>query len=93
MCGILADAPWVVGLRLRRLAGGGSAAGDELALMVAEKWYAHRAYVKALASGVMGRSPGEVAANTFAYYGTWVEDNRRRLSEGELAGLNAGKSS
>jgi hypothetical protein len=83
MCGILADAPWVVGLRLRRLVRGGTAAGDELALMVAEKYYAHAAYVKALATGIMGRSPGEVAANTFAYYGAWVGDNRRRLSEGK----------
>lgn len=81
-CGILADAPWVIGLRLLRLASGGRAAREELALMVAEKWFAHAACVEALAGERFGRSPGEIAAGTIAYYGQWVSDNRRRLSTG-----------
>ena len=80
-CGILADAPWVVGLRLLRLAGGGKAGREEMALMITEKWFAHEAWAKALASGKLGRSPGEIAAGTFAFYGQWVRDNRERLSE------------
>ncbi len=92
MCGILADAPWVIGLRLRRLARGGAAAGDELGLMVAEKWYANKGVASAIATGRMGRSPREIAANVIGFYGQWVSDNRRRLSAGERAGGIAGES-
>jgi hypothetical protein len=84
-CGIaamLADAPWVAGLRLRRLARGGAPSRYELALMVAEKYVAHAAYARALASGGFGGNGRQWCAFTVAYYGRWVSDNRRRLSRG-----------
>jgi hypothetical protein len=82
-CRIAVDTPWVVGPRLLRLAGGGEAARDELALMVAEKWFAHAAYAKAVAKGTMGRSLRDIAAGTLGYYGLWIRHNRRRLAAGE----------
>jgi len=79
------DAGLVIRLRSLRLAKGGRPAGRELAVMVAEKWYGHSAYAKALATGRLGRSPREIAAGTLSFYGTWVRDNRERLSRGHGA--------
>ena len=82
-CRLASDAAWVVGLRSLRLARGGRPALREAALMVTEKWYAHAAYARALATGQLGRSPGAIAAGTIAYFGIWVADNRRRLTVDE----------
>lgn len=82
LAAILADATWVAGLRLRRLAGGGAPARRELALMVTEKYFAHATYARALASGELGGNGRQLCAFTVAYYGCWVSDNRRRLSRG-----------
>jgi len=77
------DAAWVVRLRLVRLAGGGEPARREMALMAAEKYHGHTAYVEAVASGKLGRSARSIAAGTLAFYGLWISDNRRRLAEGD----------
>lgn len=80
-CGMAVDAACVIWLRSLRLAGGGKRARRELALMTAEKWHAHKAYGRELAKGRFGRSPRSIAASTLAFYGLWIRDNRRRLSE------------
>ncbi|MDG2002735.1 MAG: hypothetical protein P8J20_05325 [Novosphingobium sp.] len=75
------DAAAVVWRRCLRLAGCGEAARSEAMLMVAEKWYGHGAWAKALASGKLGRSPKVITASTVTYYGQWVRENRQRLAE------------
>jgi hypothetical protein len=79
-CRFGVDAMAVMWLRSMRLAGCGEAARSEAMLMVAEKWFGHSAWAKALASGKLGCSPKAITANTLAFYGQWVRDNRKRLS-------------
>lgn len=78
----------VIGLRVARLAGGGSAACDEAKLMVSEKIDSSIELGTALFAGKLGTSPNSIVGGAVSHYLKGVRANRKRLMPG---GRKSGK--
>jgi len=74
------EATWVIGMRLARMAQGGSRAEREARLMVTEKVAAGMELGMAIAVGRMGSNPEAITSGTIAHYRRGVRANRDRLS-------------
>lgn len=80
MCALGSEASLVVPLRLLRVMSGGTAAREELHLMISEKVDAHGEWARAVMSGSMGKSPRALASGTVRFYLPFVRANRKRLA-------------
>ncbi len=78
-CVLGLEASLVLPLRLWRLSWPGAAAHEEARLMVTEKVEAHAQLARHVASGAMGKTPGEVSHGVARHYLGYVRANRRRL--------------
>ena len=74
------EATWVIGMRLARMAQGGSRAEREATLMVSEKVASGIELGMAIATGRMGHSPEAITSGTIAHYRRDVRANRDRLA-------------
>lgn len=74
------EASGVIGLRLAKIAGGGSAALGEVSLMASEKVAAAIELQAALATAGMAATPLENARRAVRLYRRKVRSNRRRLT-------------
>lgn len=73
------EASVVIGLRMMKLAGGGSAASNEAALMVSEKIRSNLDLATDMLTGKLGATPAGAGA-VVKHYRRKVSANRRRLS-------------
>jgi hypothetical protein len=73
------DAMAVIGLRLAKIATGGSSAIREAIRMVTEKVEATAHLQFALMTGALGSNPKAIAHNALRYSSKKVQANRRRL--------------
>jgi hypothetical protein len=78
---LTAEATWVIGMRLARMAQGGSRAEREARLMVTEKVASGMELGMAIATGRMGHSPEAITSATISHYRRGVRANRDRLAE------------
>jgi hypothetical protein len=76
------EASTVIGLRLLKIGGGGSAAGAEARQMVNEKIESGLALQSMALTGRLGRTVHAVTRKTLARYRLKVRANRRRLAKG-----------
>lgn len=75
------DASAVIGLRMLKVAQGGTGTAEEAALMVREKIQAATEIHAALLSGKLGMTPVAVSRSVVARYSRKVRANRKRLSQ------------
>jgi hypothetical protein len=75
------EAAWVIGMRLARMAQGGSRAEREAQLMVTEKVASVMELGMAIARGRHGSTPEAITSAAIAHYRRGVRANRDRLSE------------
>ena len=77
---LTAEANWVIGMRLARMAQGGSKAEREARLMLTEKVASGMELGMAIATGRMGHSPEAITSGAITHYRRGVRANRDRLA-------------
>lgn len=75
------EASTVIGLRIAKVAGGGTAANDEIMLMISEKMRSAAKLQTAAAFGQLGGTPLASMQKVLRHYRSKVAANSRRLSK------------